>query len=238
MGIVRAHDARMQRKESSLTVKVAKKITGGLSRPSKMPCPTFNLPASACRIGSILRQTKGSTCARCYAADTPQHASLRSRELGRGSVTNYLWPTVRAAMARRLASLSHPDWVEAIVVLINQAGDQYFRWHDSGDLQAVEHLARIAQVCRLTPSVKHWLPTREHDIVREFLTRHGEFPDNLTVRLSAAMVGQRGPDWWKFTSTVSADIGRACPAAQNGNKCGSCRACWDKRVMNIDYHAH
>jgi hypothetical protein len=36
-----------------------------------------------------------------------------------------------------------------------------FRWHDSGDVQDLKHLAKIFKVARLTPNIKHWLPTRE-----------------------------------------------------------------------------
>ena len=88
---LRVRAARLNRQQTSvLSVQEAKAITGGLSSPSKMPCHTFNLPASACKIGSRLRNVKGSTCARCYAADTPQHVLIRSKELRRGAPTNYV----------------------------------------------------------------------------------------------------------------------------------------------------
>ena len=38
---------------------------------------------------------------------------------------------------------------------------KYFRWHDSGDVQDLDHLRRIYEVCKLTPDVQHWMPTRE-----------------------------------------------------------------------------
>ena len=48
------------------------------------------------------------------------------------------------ALARRLESLKHPQWVEAMVALIH--GEPWFRWHDSGDLQSPEHLKKIFEV--------------------------------------------------------------------------------------------
>ena len=47
--------------------KEAEKIVGGLSKPSKMPGPAYNLPASACITGQKLAKVPGSVCAGCYA---------------------------------------------------------------------------------------------------------------------------------------------------------------------------
>ena len=104
--------------------KEAKEITGGLSAPSKMPGPAYNLPAVACITGAKLVKVPGSVCAGCYA--------LKGR---------YRFPNVQAALNRRLKSLEHPDWIRAMVVLIDKA--PWFRWHDSGDLQGPEHLKKI-----------------------------------------------------------------------------------------------
>ena len=40
--------------------KEAKEITGGLSKPSKMPGPSYNLPAAACITGAKLAKIPGS----------------------------------------------------------------------------------------------------------------------------------------------------------------------------------
>ena len=47
--------------------KEAKEITGGLSKPNKMPGPAYNLPARACLTGAMLVNVPGSTCSGCYA---------------------------------------------------------------------------------------------------------------------------------------------------------------------------
>ena len=47
--------------------KEASKIVGGLSTPGKMPCYSINLPATECKVGSILAQQAGTTCHGCYA---------------------------------------------------------------------------------------------------------------------------------------------------------------------------
>ena len=81
--------------------KEARQITGGLSAPSKMPGPAYNLPATECKTGAKLVKIPGSVCAGCYA--------LKGR---------YRFNNVRMALARRLQSLKHPQWVQAMVVLI------------------------------------------------------------------------------------------------------------------------
>ena len=72
--------------------KEAREITGGLSKPSKMPGPAHNLPAVACKTGAKLAQVPGSVCAGCYA--------LKGR---------YRFNNVQAALQRRLKALEHPQ---------------------------------------------------------------------------------------------------------------------------------
>ena len=50
-----------------MKVTEAKKITGSLTRTSKMPGLSYSLPAWECKTGSKLRKIKGSVCASCYA---------------------------------------------------------------------------------------------------------------------------------------------------------------------------
>lgn len=198
---------------------------GGFSWPEKMPCPAYSIPATLCKVGAKLRQVAGSVCAKCYA--------LKGR---------YLFPAVRAALARRLKSLRNPQWPDAIAFLIHAEGNAFFRWHDSGDLQSVAHLKQIVRVCNLTPTVKHWLPTREYKIVGDYLERGGTFPENLTVRLSALMVDGPAPvaiaeRLGCVTSTV-VTAGATCPAPQQGKQCLTCRACWDRNTGNVAYAKH
>ena len=110
-----------------MLVKEANKITGGRSAPGKMPEGSYNIPASACQTGQILAKVEGTPCEGCYA--------LKGR---------YRFPNVKAALARRLKSLDHPDLVEAMTTLVKKK--KHFRWHDSGDIQSVWHLINIFKV--------------------------------------------------------------------------------------------
>ena len=83
--------------------KEAIKITGGLSKPSKMPGFAYNLPATRCKVGSKLAKIPGSVCHGCYA--------LKGR---------YRFPNVKDALERRYKqAMTNKQWVFGMVYLIN-----------------------------------------------------------------------------------------------------------------------
>jgi len=195
--------------------KEAERITGGLSKPGKMPEGSYNLPASACQTGAKLREIPGTPCYKCYA--------FKGR---------YNFPNVKDALQRRLESLTHPQWVEAMTTLVKNK--KHFRWHDSGDIQSVQHLIKIFEVCKNTPKTKHWLPTQERRYLPE---SPGFHPKNLVIRLSNAKNNTKPGNAWTHWSTV-VDHGGDCPASKQGNQCGTCRACWDPKVKHVTYPKH
>ena len=201
-----------------MDIKTAKQITGSLSKPSKMPGWSYGLPAKECKTGGKLQKGPGSTCYDCYAL--------------KGC---YVFKVVQDAQYYRLKAIKNRLWVQAMAMQINNKRSKEFRWHDSGDVQGLKHLAKIFKVCKLTPSVDHWLPTREAWI-KKFIPAA---PDNLNIRFSMPMIDQEAAAGWPNTSTVTRDSKKAnCPAPQQGNECKDCRACWDKSIKNISYLAH
>ena len=194
----------------------AKKITHSLSKPSKMPGWSYGLPAPECKTGSNLRKIKGSTCYNCYAM--------------KGC---YVFPDVKAAQYKRLASTKLDAWTVAMATQLNSKKSKWFRWHDSGDVQDLEHLNKIYEVCRLTPETSHWLPTREAWI----LDHVRRAPDNLIIRFSMPMVDQAAAGSWPNTSTVVTS-GATCPAPNQGGKCKESGACWTKSIKNVSYGKH
>ena len=192
------------------------KITHTLSKPSKMPGFSIGIPAKECKTGAKLRKLKGSVCYGCYAL--------------KGC---YVFPDVQAAQYKRLRAIKKKKWIEAMAHQINSKKVKYFRWHDSGDVQNLEHLNKIYEVCKLTPTIKHWMPTREAWI-SDHVTRA---PDNLIIRFSMPMVDQAAAGSWPNTSTVVTS-GATCPAPKQGGKCRTCRMCWTKSVKNVSYGKH
>ena len=199
-----------------MNTKEAWALVGGLSKPSKMPGWSIGIPAKECKTGAKLRLVKNSVCEGCYAL--------------KGC---YVFDIVQKAQYKRLEAINHPQWVEAMATLINSKKPDVFRWHDSGDVQDVDHLEKIFKVCELTPEKRHWMPTREAWIKDHM----HKAPANLVVRFSSPMIDQGPVKSWPNTSTVSTKS-RSCPAPDNNNECGDCRACWDPLVKNIEYGKH
>jgi hypothetical protein len=226
-----------------MTVRVARAIAGSLGHPSKMPGYSYGISAERCQTGGKLRGVRGSVCSGCYA------------------MTDWYrtWRPLLEGHRRRWQGIHHPLWVDAMVCLIDSAykklEERRFRWHDSGDLQGVWHLAAIAAVCARTPTVSYWLPTREYGFVAEYL-RDREIPPNLTVRLSAHMIDSEPvvpPELVDLPVSAVASVpygssgvrvveGKGsieCRAVEaRDNKCGDCRACWDARVKCVTYPQH
>jgi len=225
-----------------INTKEAWTLVGGLAKPSKMPGWAYGIPAKECKTGKKLRDIKGSTCFGCYAL--------------KGC---YIFPIVQSAQYRRLNSITNIKWVEAMASLISSKKHKIFRWHDSGDLQNLKHLAKIYKVAKLTPDILHWLPTREA-WVKPYISKA---PKNLVVRFSMPMIDQAGANSWNNTSTVVSKANtKSCTAFRTDktgkihglNKykkftkkvkkeldlghCGSCRKCWNPKIKNIEYGAH
>lgn len=204
----------------------ALKLIGGLSSPSKMPCQGYSISALRCITGKKMAKVANSICSKCYA--------LRG---------NYRYDIVQAAQERRYEALKHPAWSKAMALAIHGTeASGFFRWHDSGDLQGVWHLKKIVEVCNLTPTIKHWLPTREFKMVGDFVKSGGVIPTNLCIRFSALMFDELPP--MELAKRYGVQVSSAskenftCPASSQGNKCLTCRKCWDKNEFDISYKRH
>jgi len=203
-------------------------ICGTLTITSKMPCKSYSLPTEACITGFKMAQIEGSICNSCYA----NKGFYRAYET-----------TIKPSQFARLDSINDTLWVYGMVALIGT--DSYFRWHDSGDLQSLEHLEKIAQVAELTPSCKHWLPTREYQIVKEYFLKYGLIPKNLVIRLSAMYPDKPVtiPKSLQGIENITASnvhtdkpIGNACNAPKQGGACLDCRMCWSNTVVSYEMH--
>lgn len=226
---------------ATLTINHARKTAGVLGYPSKMPGTSYGISASKCLTGAKLAKIEGSVCFGCYAMKG-----------------NYLYPSIKQAHKQRLRGIKSPKWAYAMARLLLHMHSLdangrprkgrngpivpgWHRWHDSGDLQSVEHLAKICDVARLTPAIKHWLPTREGTMLKQYVDAGGVVPVNLIIRLSATMVDGPAPKWWRHTSGVHKAApaqGHDCPARHQDGKCGDCRACWSFDVPHVSYPLH
>lgn len=210
------------------TKALALAVAGSCTQTSKMPCQSYSLPTEACKTGSKMAQIEGSICSHCYA--------------NKGNYLRYA-NGIKPAQIKRLESITSADWVGAMVKQIGFASE-YFRWHDSGDIQSLDHLIKIAQIAIAMPSTQFWLPTREYAIVKDFVDLY-EIPSNLTVRLSAMFIDQPVIIPVSLQGLVGASnvhakgevSGEACNAPSTNGECRDCRKCWDKS-LTISYMAH
>lgn len=245
---------------AKMTVKQAQEQSGKVSLGNtKMPSTTFAISAKACKVGAKLAKIEGSTCSRCYA--------LKLQNL-RPSVdqgwTNNLFKAVK------LINENPVLWAKQMTFQIKRGCDKLginnHRWFDSGDLQSVEMLRAIVLCAEMTPEIDHWLPTREAKLVKDYRKLYGDEPRNLTIRVSATMIGDKPISGHVNTSTVHRKgeqvHGKECLAyrtnknaevvseqafkamtkaekkQQDFGHCGDCRACWSKDVANISYPLH
>jgi len=130
---------------------------------------------------------------------------------------------------------------------INKKPLDKFRWHDSGDIQSIGHLKKIAEVASMTPNIKHWLPTKEVNTVKAFM-KENTLPNNLIIRLSAFYVNGEPaiiPDTVSSVVITKDRLGIAtgfdCPIyndSNHGKSCGNCEACYDKDMERVNYVQH
>jgi len=209
-----------------MTVKQAVEFVGGFSAPSKMPCQSFSIPAWLCKTGGKLRKVKDSVCSKCYA--------LKG---------NYGFPNVKNAMQRRFDKIGDASWIAAMTIAIGGTeASGFFRFFDSGDVQSVKMLEDIVQIAKNLPHIAFWLPTKELLIVSQYVKKNGAFPVNLTVRLSAFMLEGKAPiaiaEKYGVVASAVSKGEFTCPSSSQGNKCLTCRNCWDRNVAVVTYKQH
>ena len=207
-----------------ITVKQATENVGGLSNVSKMPddSQSFGISAKECKTGAQLAKIAGSICEECYA-------------LG----GFYIMASTIKAHDKRIQKIYSKEWVPSMITLAKRK--PFFRWFDSGDIQSMRMLTNIVKIAVAVPTTTFWLPTKENKIVAAYLKKHGAFPNNLIVRVSAPMIDGAPPKRFELTSTVhkvGAPIDHECNAHNQENKCQDCRACWDPSIKNVSYKYH
>mgnify|MGYP003335802896 CR=1 FL=1 len=166
-----------------MNISEAKEITGTLATTSKMPCNSTSIPAKYCQTGSKLAMLDGSICGSCYG-----YSFKKGQAKG-----NYGFTNVKSSQEKRYLGITHPQWVEAMVKQILVASivneTNYFRVHDLGDIQSLEHLENWVEVAKRLPDIKFWMPTRELQYLYAYTKKHGNiWPENLTIRLSETFI--------------------------------------------------
>ena len=211
------------------SIKEAELAVGNLSRPSKMPSYAWSISARRCNVGSKLAKVKGSVCEGCYA--------LKGR---------YMFNNVQDALERRYNAWDsdRAKWVDAMIYLMHNkqhiVNAGVFRFFDSGDIQGSAMLDDINTVAWASPTIRFWLPTKEYKLVKNY---DKEIAPNLVIRVSAPTVDKGFSGYTHISTVYNKDNidtaeGHICPSSNQGNQCGSCRACWSDKVSEVSYIAH
>ncbi len=198
-----------------------------ISRVSKLDgVPSWSTPAGTTCPGSY--NSDGSlvdACTGCYA---------------KGG--HYRYPKVRHAREENRRDWKRQDWVADMVAELDFY--RYFRWFDSGDIYHPDLARKILEVVKLTPWIKHWIPTRQHKVprIRPILEQIAAEP-NATVRYSSdSVTGEyeeiHGSTIIPTTETSDENLTVCMAYANKDGKCNRCRKCWDKSIRIIAYVAH
>ena len=194
-----------------------------LSNTSKLGVKSISLDARKCKTGSKLAKKPGTVCNGCYAL--------------KGC---YVFPVVKDAMARRLEFFNSKDFIPIMVWLLQSQKKKYFRWFDSGDIQNVFMGLNILEICKQTPDIKHWIPSKEYKMWRQVL-KIEKLPDNVCLRISSPKIDQAPLKEFSNTSTVHKKkkaFGLECIAYKQDGKCLDCKACYNSKIKNISYPLH
>jgi len=197
-----------------------------LSKAGKMPCRSWSLQALETCPGSIGNDGElVDACKGCYA-----------------TTGNYRFPNVKAPREHNKTDWKRSEWVTDMVQELDN--DRYFRWFDSGDVYDIRLARKILEVMKLTPWCNHWLPTRMYKFEKfHSVFREMEKLPNVVVRFSSDSVSGetvkgRNSSTIIPTSQDAKESMTICEAYQREGKCGTCRACWNKKVKVIAYPAH
>lgn len=155
---------------------------------------------------------------------------------------NYRFANVKKPREFNKEDWKRDDWVSDMVQALDSS--RYFRWFDSGDMYDLRLAEKIYEVMKLTPWVKHWLPTRMHKFNKYDTIINAMMKlENVVVRLSSDSVTGEIINGLTTSTIISHEsqlknVDGVCEAYKHGGKCNGCRACWNKDVKVIGYQAH
>lgn len=203
-----------------------------LSRPTKMPGPSWSLPAGRPGACPFMVVGANTICGVCYAKG--EHAGrYASASVQRAQWARFDW--TRACMRS-----SPIEFVETLIEAIEVAGDHpYMRVHDSGDLFSERYTRCWIEICAAIPKTRFWFPTRSWRAPWvQAIVELNALP-NVTVRPSSIHFDEAPPEIAGLAAgTTASAVLVTCPAPKQHNACGACRTCWDRPELPVSYHAH
>lgn len=140
-------------------------ISRGISKLG-VAIPSVNLPpVITCRKDAPCRE-------KCYARKG-RFAFSHNKDLARQNLR--IWE-------------EDPEFFEREIVIAAYCS-RFFRWHSSGDIPDRGYLQMMVNVANKCPGTEFLCFTKKYEMINEYMTERGKFPDNLRIVMSA---------WGKF----------------------------------------
>ena len=159
---------------------------------------------------------------------------------------SYSWRSAKALREHNLETLNNnlESFKIDMVKLLNKEKSEYFRWFDSGDIYDNDLLFAIYEICKNTPSINHWIPTKARELLDQDLWAKLENLDNVTIRYSSPSINGyyqsiHGSTVIQKGQEVDETKIFKCPVGlvDERKKCDDCRACWNSdKVIAYTYH--
>lgn len=207
-----------------------------LSNTSKLGTKSWSLQAlNKCPASKDLKGELVDACKGCYA-----------------TFGQYNYSNTQAIREYNDLVWKQDNFVNEFVKALD--GIIHFRWFDSGDMYNHALAVKMWHIMDKTPNTRHWLPTRMYKFKKfhSVMNAMNEL-ENVCVRLSSDSIMGELVDVpitlnIDTTSTIipidyidghiKLDKLFKCPAPEQGGKCLSCRACYDKDIATIAYTGH
>ena len=252
------HKIRTNNKLAFTDSKGTTHTTSLLSRTHDMACYSWSIPAGDTCPMAVYGE--GFICDGCYAM---------INRYGMDPVGDAQW--LRYIWTRHLLKHNPQFWIDTMVLNMvklctkGKNAVPYFRWHDSGDMFHISYILAIIEVCKSTPQIEHWIPTRGWQTKgipiavgsnwHKALMELASLP-NVVVRSSALKFNQASPDTpygpgssaYDDRATVTDgmvvldDVAHhACPkSTTDGGTCATCdcRRCWQSDGGDVAYYVH
>ena len=156
---------------------------------------------------------------------------------------------VQAAYYRnwRLWNEDPDNFFEQVFYEIKYSGLTTVRFFDSGDLPCIEFLYRMVFLCEKTPHVKYMAFTKQYELVNDYISKHGELPDNLNIIFSAWDKLWDVPNPYNLPvayvefkdSRMNPEFPKnafRCPMRES--TCSACKVCWNKNLKAVIFKQH
>ena len=175
---------------------------------------SFDLPLSTCENRCLL---SGQFFKICYAHNNQQ---------------THINPDRIAKLKHNLRMIRSPKFVKTLSYEIREC--LHFRFFGMGDIENLEQLRKIFQVCKIRHETKFSMITSRDDLLCQAVQNRETKPDNLQIILSSGLIDEPVPAFEQkilnplgvqFSHITTNPDKATCQASKTGF-CDNCRDCY------------